>query len=558
MKRLCLLLCLLMLSPAWAAPRVLKNLSYVSGGDARQKLDLYLPAGNAKAPLLIFVHGGFWGEGDEKYGIGKEIAETLVKDGVAVALLRYRLSVTHPHPAQIEDVAAGFAYLVRNTGKHSYDARRIYLAGHSAGGHLVGLLALDEQYLTRHKLKPAAISGVIGLSGVYSLDTEATAPFHKAAVELAFGADAAARASAAPQAHAQNKAPPFLLINPDKDLPRLQLQARQFADALAAAGTEVDYMVIPKLDHLSVARPTTPGNPLEQFILWRMGVRPLSERLELLRTARREWLNPPLSTAGFWERYPALIESRPVDKRFLQALFYIYQDSRGELRGWPLKQYHRIELFRLLDALPGNEGGDYISLRNLKNEVQVWHRSEIEAHKPVIVVGLDDEKNLFRLQRFYQMQREYSWRDTPVPPMMVLPVGGFVYFEEAPPPALRAQLWHYGIMVDGISRSARDPLEIVRGHSPELVKVLRADNGCVYCHALGNISSRSHHVTARGAQPHGGFALGLGAYPPAVVDRFLDHQKEAAMFMGATPNEVDPAAREALRNLIKQERDGKN
>jgi hypothetical protein len=267
-------------------------------------------------------------------------------------------------------------------------------------------------------------------------------------------------------------------------------------------------------------------------------------------------MKPAFSTEGFWEKYPTLIESRPVDKRFLQALFFIYKDARQELRGWPLERYYRIDLLRLIDALPGQQG-DFISLRNARDEVQVWRRGDIEAYKPVIVVGLDDEKNLFRLQRFYQMRREYSWRETAAPPMMALPIGGFVYFEEPPPPELRAQHWHYALTVDGVSRSGNDPLEGFRGDSPELVKVMAQAN-CLFCHSLGDMGSRSHHVTARGAQAHGGYALPLEAYPVSVIDRFLDHQEEAAEFMGATPNPVDPALRQALRDLISQKRKEKN
>ncbi len=61
--------------------------------ERRQSLDLYLPAPSAKKPpLLIFVHGGFWLLSDDQYRIGAKIADALVKEGVAVALLRYRLT----------------------------------------------------------------------------------------------------------------------------------------------------------------------------------------------------------------------------------------------------------------------------------------------------------------------------------------------------------------------------------------------------------------------------------------------------------------------------------
>ncbi|HKY03222.1 MAG TPA: hypothetical protein VJM53_11800, partial [Burkholderiales bacterium] len=54
-----------------------KNIAYVANGDARQTLDLHMPPAK-RPPLLIFVHGGFWSEGDERYNIGNGIVRALV------------------------------------------------------------------------------------------------------------------------------------------------------------------------------------------------------------------------------------------------------------------------------------------------------------------------------------------------------------------------------------------------------------------------------------------------------------------------------------------------
>jgi len=64
--------------------------------------------------LLIFVHGGFWLLPDDDYRIGPSLAENLVRDGVAVALVRYRLAPANRHPAQAEDVAAAVGYLIKH------------------------------------------------------------------------------------------------------------------------------------------------------------------------------------------------------------------------------------------------------------------------------------------------------------------------------------------------------------------------------------------------------------------------------------------------------------
>jgi arylformamidase len=161
-----------LLRAASAEPAVVKDIPYpgAAKGDRRRSFDLYRPAkSDAKPPLLIFVHGGFWALSDDNYRIGASIAETLVQDGVAVALARYRLAPASRHPAQAEDVAAAVAHLINNAGEYGFDAKRIYLAGHSAGGHLAALFANDRKYLLRHKILTDKIWGVFALIGIFYL-----------------------------------------------------------------------------------------------------------------------------------------------------------------------------------------------------------------------------------------------------------------------------------------------------------------------------------------------------------------------------------------------------
>ena len=159
---------------AAAAPRVERDIAYafsVRGADARrrQSFDLYLPESPKPAPLVVFIHGGFWAESDDEYGFGKRVADALVADGAAVALVRYRLSPAVKHPTHVRDVAAALAALERLAGRYGYDAKRIYLIGHSAGATIAAQLALDESYLKEVDMRPANLSGVVLLSGIYDL-----------------------------------------------------------------------------------------------------------------------------------------------------------------------------------------------------------------------------------------------------------------------------------------------------------------------------------------------------------------------------------------------------
>jgi len=72
------------------------------------------------------------------------------------------------HPDHIEDVALAFKWVKENISRYGGDPERIFLMGHSAGGQLISLLALQPKYLQQHKISYNCIKGVIGLSGVYN------------------------------------------------------------------------------------------------------------------------------------------------------------------------------------------------------------------------------------------------------------------------------------------------------------------------------------------------------------------------------------------------------
>jgi acetyl esterase/lipase len=218
---------------------VRKDVSYTDGDPAdaaKHRLDLYLPKDKQNFPVLVFIHGGSWRSGDRSNypALGNRFA----KLGIGVAIPSYRLMPKSPHPAQIEDTAAAFAWVYKNIAQYGGDVNRIYIAGHSAGGHLVALLALDDTYLRKYDVPISAIRGVAALSGVY--DVSKIAGFAKA------GDD-----NPSPIAHVHSKAPPFLVSYCQWDYMALPLQAREFADALKKSFDPVELLYVPGQGHIS-------------------------------------------------------------------------------------------------------------------------------------------------------------------------------------------------------------------------------------------------------------------------------------------------------------------
>lgn len=219
---------------------VQRDITYIDGDPAdaaKHKLDLYLPKGKTNFPVLMFVHGGSWRSGDRSSypALGNRFA----KLGIGVAIPSYRLMPKNPHPAQIEDTAAAFAWVYKNIAQHGGDPSRLYIAGHSAGGHLVALLALDDSYLKKYDVPITAIRGVAAISGVYDVS------------KIAAFTNANGEDNPSPMAHVHPKAPPFLVSYCQWDYLALPMQARDFAEALKKSFDPVELLYDPGQSHIS-------------------------------------------------------------------------------------------------------------------------------------------------------------------------------------------------------------------------------------------------------------------------------------------------------------------
>lgn len=139
------------------------NIPYAATDNPRQRLDLYLPkkpANPKPLPIVVYVHGGAWQNGDRRGGLG--IVGPLVETGeYAGASLGYRLSGEAIWPAQIHDCKAAIRWLKTNAKKYNLDPDRIGVAGTSAGGHLVAMLGTSGDV--------AALEGTVG--GLLNVDS---------------------------------------------------------------------------------------------------------------------------------------------------------------------------------------------------------------------------------------------------------------------------------------------------------------------------------------------------------------------------------------------------
>jgi arylformamidase len=151
------------------------------GEAAAETLDLF-PAAKAGAPLLVFVHGGYWRAFDK--ADFSWIAPAYVGAGAAVAVVNYGLAPATPIEAIVDQVARACAWLYRQALALDIDRERIVCAGHSAGAHLTAtMLTIDWP---RHYvgIPQPPLSGVVCFSGIHDLRPLVRAEFLKADLQL--------------------------------------------------------------------------------------------------------------------------------------------------------------------------------------------------------------------------------------------------------------------------------------------------------------------------------------------------------------------------------------
>jgi arylformamidase len=238
--------------------RTYKNIPYATHeqfSPALTSLDLYIPAGDDRFPVLVFLHGGTWVLGDKK---GGESKITMANNaGWILASVNYRLSPDVMHPTHAYDVANAISWIFDHISDYQGDPNKIVIMGHSAGAHLASLVATDAQYLEVFDKTPEIIKGVIGLdSGAYFLpELFQSEPENKEVFSMAFGDQPRLWNDASPVTHASHakSPPPFLLIYAGS---RQISEQSTFALAKALRKNQTDIQVYHAVekDHVSVER----------------------------------------------------------------------------------------------------------------------------------------------------------------------------------------------------------------------------------------------------------------------------------------------------------------
>lgn len=136
------------------AVRKTASLTYQEGTSKfpAQQLDVYAPRKvKSPRPVLVFIHGGNWNSGKKSqyWPMGRNFA----RKGIVTVIIDYPLSPAANYDDMAKASARAVQWTVENIGQYGGDTSRLFLSGHSAGGHLAALIGLDDEYFKALNMK---------------------------------------------------------------------------------------------------------------------------------------------------------------------------------------------------------------------------------------------------------------------------------------------------------------------------------------------------------------------------------------------------------------------
>jgi arylformamidase len=221
--------------------RCQKNLLW---GEQPEEVFDYFPAASADAPLLVYIHGGYWQEHSKEESLFA--APDCVANGIAYAAIDYTLAPQASVGFIVEQCRRAIASLHQQAAALGFDARRIYVSGNSAGAHLAAML-LVAGWQDAHGLAEDVVAGAILLSGIYDLE-----PLMGTYIDAALRLTSADVAALSPLRLKLGRAVRTIVAWGDNETAEFKRQSRAFTAALVAAGFPVSEFELAGTNHFDI------------------------------------------------------------------------------------------------------------------------------------------------------------------------------------------------------------------------------------------------------------------------------------------------------------------
>ena len=264
------------LHAAWTADgdKVLADfdhkLDIAYGPSADETLDLYLPKKSQRAakgaPINVFLHGGYWMSRHKDHF--RFLARGLVPAGAILVVVNYALVPAVDLDEQVRQCRAAVAWAWRHAEDLGGDRERVFVSGHSAGGHLTAMMLTTDWPAFEGGLPRTLVKGGAALSGIYDLE-----PIRHAYLQDTLKFTAAHETRNSPDRLAPATDAPLLVAVGDDESDEFLRQSKVLVAAWSNRLADCRLLVAPKLNHFTMLGAfADPGSALNAAVLRQMGL----------------------------------------------------------------------------------------------------------------------------------------------------------------------------------------------------------------------------------------------------------------------------------------------
>ncbi len=221
---------------------VFKDIPY--GDWPRERLDIY-PATTPGAKTLVFVHGGYWQMLDK--ALFHFLAGSFRAKGITTVFLTYPLAPAFSMNQMVSSCRKAVQWLAHHVSDYGGDPDHLYVAGHSAGGHLAAMLVATDWILFHPGIPANVLKGACFVSGLFDLE-----PIQRSYLNAVLGMDEEMAVRNSPVKLEPLAACPMIIAVGEKETTAFHEQSRWLYEAWKEKGRETQYLTVPGMNHFSV------------------------------------------------------------------------------------------------------------------------------------------------------------------------------------------------------------------------------------------------------------------------------------------------------------------
>lgn len=222
---------------------VLKGRSIISYGQTiMERLTVY-PADSSNSPVFVFIHGGYW-----KLGLGDDYDFVAMGPSLAkftVVIVNYALAPNVSIPEIIRQIRASVSWTVKNITDYNGNPDAVFIAGHSAGGHLAAMAGLTDWQ--DYGLPNDCLKGILAISGLYDLE-----PVSQTFVQPAIRITAEQILKASPIRLIRPSSIPLIVAWGNLETNAFQKQSSDFLQAWLNAGNNGACLIVKEANHFNI------------------------------------------------------------------------------------------------------------------------------------------------------------------------------------------------------------------------------------------------------------------------------------------------------------------